>query len=340
MIGFIFVFLAYAGLNSYIFLRLGSLLGIKKRILFLLTAITTFAVPLSLYIEKAFPNMFSRGFYFISALWLGIFFFFICFLIIYEVIRQFYSVPHAGVIIVALVGLMTIISMINAAGIVIKEVEVPVENLEEEITIVQLTDLHLGAIRNSGFLERVIDKTEGLNPDMVLITGDMIDSSIHKNIFSPFGRINAPIYFVTGNHEVYEGIHKVYELINGSNIRVLRNEVVSEHGIQIVGIEYQGIPAIKKLDLDSTTPSVLMYHTPEGTEYAKEKGIDLQLAGHTHNGQIFPFTLLVSMRYQYVKGLYDLDDMHLYVSPGTGTWGPYMRLGSRNEITYLRLVPG
>ncbi|MFO7710876.1 MAG: metallophosphoesterase [Candidatus Woesearchaeota archaeon] len=339
MIGFIFVFLAYAGLNSYIFLRIGSLLGIKKRILYLLIAIATVAIPLSVFLETVFPNILSRIFYIISALWLGIFFFSICLLMIYEVVRLFYQVPHAGLIIVALVSLLTIISIINAAGISIKEVEVPVENLEEEVTIVQLSDLHLGAVRNSGFLERVIDKTEELNPDMVLITGDMIDSSIHEKIFADFERIGAPIYFVAGNHEVYEGIDKVYELINGSNIRVLRNEVVLDGGVQIVGIEYQEINAIKELDLDRTKPSLLMYHSPEGIGYAKDAGIDLQLSGHTHNGQIFPFNLFVRMRYKYIKGLYDLDGMMLYVSPGTGTWGPYMRLGSRNEITDLRLNP-
>ncbi|MBD3338920.1 MAG: hypothetical protein GF353_07420 [Candidatus Lokiarchaeota archaeon] len=81
-----------------------------------------------------------------------------------------------------------------------------------------------------------------------------------------------------------------------------------------------------------------MYHSPQGIEDAKKVGIDLQLAGHTHNGQIFPFNFFVRIFFKHIKGLYDLEDMFLYVSPGTGTWGPYMRLGLKNEITFLKLI--
>ena len=113
-------------------------------------------------------------------------------------------------------------------------------------------------------------------------------------------------------------------------------------GIQFVGIGYSDDKKLIKkklgrLKIAKNKPSVLLYHVPLGMEHAKKKGIDLQLSGHTHKGQVFPFNYLVMIEFRYLAGLYDIDGMKLYVSPGTGTWGPPMRLGSRNEITVLKL---
>jgi hypothetical protein len=116
-------------------------------------------------------------------------------------------------------------------------------------------------------------------------------------------------------------------------------------GLQVVGVDYpekegqKDNPVLKDIRIDSTKPSVLLYHTPAGLDDAVEAGIDLQLSGHTHNGQIFPFNYLAKLFYPKIKGLYRIKNMSLYVSPGTGTWGPPMRLGSNNEITLLNLVP-
>jgi len=337
--------LIYTGINSYVILRLGGLLGIGRNILYLWIALATFSLPVAVYVERIFPNIFSRIFYTVSALWMGILLFTLCSLLIYEAIRPFYTIPHAEIIIVIVVSALSVISIINAVGISVKEVEVPVKNLEKDVTIVQLSDIHVGTVRNSGFLKKIIEKTNKLDPDIVMITGDMVDASarLHSNMFSDFNKLRAPIYFVTGNHEVMEETDKVYELFNDTKIRILRNEAVNFNGIQIIGIEYSEDKGhlgkeLENMKIDKTKPTVLMYHSPQGMEAAKKAGIDLQLAGHTHNGQIFPFNFLVKIIYQHTKGLYDLEGMFLYVSPGTGTWGPYMRLGSKNEITLLNLI--
>jgi uncharacterized protein len=343
---FVALFLVvYLSLNSYVVLRLGGLLGIRKNFLYLWIVFVTFSLPAAVYAERYFPNIASRLFFTVSTLWMGVFLFTLCLLLLFEVIRPFYAIPHAGPIIVAVVGVLSIIAVINAAGIVVKEVEVPVENLQRDVTIVQLSDIHLGTIRNSAFLKRVVEMTKQLDPDVVLITGDMVDASarLHGSMFSEFNRVTAPIYFVTGNHEVYEGTDEVYALVEDTKIRALRNEVVDFDGIQIIGVEFSEGRGhlgkeLEKLKIDTAKPAVLMYHTPDGIEDAKRAGIDLQLAGHTHSGQIFPFNFLVRLRYPHIRGLYDLDGMFLYVSPGTGTWGPYMRLGSKNEITVLKLI--
>jgi predicted MPP superfamily phosphohydrolase len=101
----------------------------------------------------------------------------------------------------------------------------------------------------------------------------------------------------------------------------------------------KGNPMVGTLPIDRTRPSILMFHVPVGIEDAVKAGIHLQLSGHTHNGQLFPFTLFAKMLYGHVRGLYTINGMRLYVSPGTGTWGPPMRIGSSNEITLIHLVP-
>lgn len=336
--------LIYTTLNAYVILRLGSYLDINKNSLYILTLLATFSVPVSIYIEKKLTNILSKIFYIISTLWMGILNLALFLLLIYEFIRPFYIIQSIGIIIVIIVAILTLISVINASIVIIKNVEIPIKNLKKEITIVQLSDLHIGTIRGSSFLKKIIEKTKKINPDLVLITGDLVDnnSRVKTGMFEDFKKLKSLIYFITGNHEVYEGINEIYSHLGASNIEILDNKMVNFNEIQIIGIEFSEDKnhvkkELDKMGIDKIKPSVLMYHSPEGFEDAKTFGIDLQLAGHTHYGQIFPFNFLVRMRYKYTKGLYDLKGMFLYVSPGTGTWGPYMRLGSRNEITVLRL---
>jgi len=336
--------LIYTGLNSLVVLRLGGLLGVERTVLYAWIAFVSLSLPVAMLVERIFPNIVSRIFYTAATLWMGMLLFLVCSLLIYEVVSVFYSVPYAGLIIVVVVSVLTVVSTINATRIAVTEVEVPVEGLEEDISIVQLSDLHLGTIRNSGFLGTVVEKATRLDPDVVLITGDLIDASarIHEEMFEEVERFGVPVYFVTGNHEVYEGVDEVYSTLADTEIQVLKNEVVEYDDIQIIGVEYAERDGhlgeeIENLEIDETKPAVLMYHSPERVEDAKRAGIDLQLAGHTHAGQVFPFNFAVRMAFQYIEGLYDLGGLFLYVSPGTGTWGPYMRLGSRNEVTQITL---
>jgi len=336
--------LLYAGVNSLVVLGLGGLLGLGRPVLYTWIAVVTLSLPVSVYVERVYPNSLSRLFYTASTLWMGVLLFLGCSLLIYEVVSVFSPIPYAGPIIVIVVGVLSIISVRNATGIEVTEIDVPVEGLPEDISIVQLSDLHLGTIRDSEYLATVVERATRLDPDIVLITGDMVDANarLHTEMFDEFDRFGTPVYFVTGNHEVYEGLDEVYSLFDETQIRVLRNEVVDYDDIQIVGVEYAETDGhlgteLENLELDEAKPAVLMYHSPEGVEDSERAGIDLQLAGHTHAGQVFPFNFLVRIMFPYITGLYDLGGMFLYVSPGTGTWGPYMRLGSRNEITRITL---
>ncbi|MFC1733862.1 metallophosphoesterase [candidate division KSB1 bacterium] len=341
------IFLAvYITLNSYVIIRLGGLLGIKGNILYYIIVIITLSLPAAMFIENRIPNMITRVAYTIAALWMGVMLFLFFTLLIYEIIRPFYEIPYAGFIILGIVILLSIYSTVNAFSLTVKEVEVPMDNLKEEVTIAQLSDLHIGTIRNSRFLKNVAERVNELDPDIVMITGDLVDAAapLHTSMFSDFNKLRAPVYFVSGNHETYEDLGKVYELFNDTKITPLKNEAVTWDGIQVVGIEFSESKTylkeqLAKIKINKSKPVVLMYHPPMSMEDAKDAGIDLQLSGHTHNGQIFPFNFFVWLAFRHINGLYDLDGMYLHVSPGTGTWGPYMRLGSRNEITLLRLVP-
>jgi predicted MPP superfamily phosphohydrolase len=347
MLYFLLFLLVYISLNFYVVIRLGGYLGIEKNILYLLIILINFSLPISMYMERIFPNILSKIFYTISTFWLGILLFALCLLLIYEIISLFWTTSYAGIIIITGIAILSIASAVNASKITIKEVNIPIKNLKKNINIVQLSDIHIGTIRNSNFLKKIIKKTSQLNPDMIIITGDMVDASsrLNKEMFKDFNKFKSPIYFITGNHEVIENTEKTYSFLEETNIQILKNEIISFENVQIIGIEFSEDKnhleeKLKKINIDKSKPSILIYHSPEGYNEAKKLGINLQLAGHTHSGQIFPFNFIVKIKYKYIKGLYDLGNMFLYVSPGTGTWGPYMRLGSKNEITLIKLIPG
>ncbi|MCX6707718.1 MAG: metallophosphoesterase, partial [Candidatus Woesearchaeota archaeon] len=216
----------------------------------------------------------------------------------------------------------------------------------KELRIVQLSDVHLGTIHNKEYLSRIVDKTNKLNPDIVLITGDLFDggSMLKDDFILPLNGLKAKSFFSMGNHEQYEGIEDVTRILNETNVTILRNEVQKYKGVQIIGIdnppnEFGGKnDVIQSIKFNKSQPSILMYHPPKSLEEAQQAGVNLQLSGHTHDGQIFPFTLLSMIVYPRVHGLYDYIGTYMYVSPGTGTWGPPLRVGSNSEITLINLV--
>lgn len=154
--------------------------------------------------------------------------------------------------------------------------------------------------------------------------------------------LEAPVFLVTGNHEVYEGLENVLEVLKTTKINILQDEMVEIHDIQIIGVDYsvdtQHLKKVlSRLKIDNSKPSILMTHVPGELETANKAGIDLQISGHTHKGQLFPFNFLGRIVFPYFSGLYEYGGTSLYVSQGTGTWGPPMRFGSKNEVTFIKL---
>lgn len=243
----------------------------------------------------------------------------------------------------------------RAGTFVVTEVEIPVAGLERDITLMHISDVHIGRQRGRDYLERIVEETNRHNPDLVLINGDLVDadSALAPGVLSALARFNAPTYFTTGNHESYVDTERALAIIAGHGVRILHNQVVETHGLQLVGLDYMNadenafdMHAVNKLTIKEELPRIpivkrkpviLMHHSPVGLDYVSRAGIDLMLSGHTHAGQIFPATLVTPLLFPLNKGLHQHGNTYFFVSQGAGTYGPRIRLGSSNEINLIRL---
>jgi predicted MPP superfamily phosphohydrolase len=223
-------------------------------------------------------------------------------------------------------------------------------------TIAQLTDLHLGPTLQRAWLADVVRRTNELHPDVIAITGDLVDGSVDqlRDIVAPIAQLRARwgVYFVTGNHEYYSGVEEWMQELERLGVRVLRNERVSigtaEASFDLAGIDdHMGAgmapghgPDLRKAlaGRDPSRALVLLAHEPRGLDEASAAGVGLQLSGHTHGGQFWPWKWVVRLAMRYAEGLHRHGDTWIYVSDGTGFWGPPLRLGTTPEITLVTLA--
>jgi predicted MPP superfamily phosphohydrolase len=210
-----------------------------------------------------------------------------------------------------------------------------------------ISDVHLGHVRNGGFLRRMVAMIVKEEPDAIFIAGDLYDGTAidARRAAEPLSGLVAPrgVYFVAGNHEQFGDDSKYLEAIAAAGVRVLRNEKVEVDGLQIVGVPYRNAAhdgqlasVLDGIRLDRDRASVLLTHAPDHPEIAEAAGVSLQLSGHTHLGQFVPWTWMARRIYrQFVYGLSRIGGMQLFTSSGAGTWGPPLRLGSNPEIVML-----
>lgn len=216
--------------------------------------------------------------------------------------------------------------------------------------IVHISDLHIGPIYREKFLNRVVKKINSLEPAAIFIAGDFFDGmeSDFSFLKKPLAELQAPqgTYYGFGNHDLYLGFDKVLQLVADKNLIVLDNSLKVVEGLQIIGINYsfkRDFDLEKEIlyqsGYDKSKPSILIFHSPKNTYMARKAGIDLQLSGHTHDGQLFPFNYLANKFHDgYGYGLFDDDkEFNLVVSSGIGTWGPPMRTTARSEIVQITL---
>lgn len=240
----------------------------------------------------------------------------------------------------------------------VKPVQIALKRFPEALNgfrIVQLTDVHVGPTIDGAWLREVVNSVNALEPDVVAITGDLVDGSVAelRDHVAPLADLRAKhgVFFVTGNHEYYSGPDEWIAELRRLGVTVLRNERVSigdERGsFDLAGIDdYRakdygrghGADLAKAVEgRDPTGELVLLAHQPKHAFEAEKAGVGLQLSGHTHGGQIFPWGFFVKLDQTFVRGLDRLGDLAIYTSCGTGYWGPPMRVGAPAEITKIEL---
>jgi len=289
------------------------------------------------------------------------------------------SYPNTRVIAagcLALAVLITGYGVWNAFHPVVKKLEIEFENLPDSWknkTIVQLSDIHLGHFYGRAHLKRLVRKVNALDPELIFITGDLFDGMAGdiSGFTDGLRRFTARrgVFFITGNHEHYIGLDRALRVLGQTHINVLHNEAIKIDGLQIIGISYPGIQGVGQIQgLEKTGPTdddrrprIMLFHTPTNisprkgdgldrhfstywvpdTNFAaaQKLGADLQLSGHTHAGQIFPFGYLTKLLYKgFDHGIQRLDGFTIHTSSGVGTWGPPMRTGNRPEIVAINLI--
>jgi predicted MPP superfamily phosphohydrolase len=257
---------------------------------------------------------------------------------------------------------------VTLAGLVIArrrprvvEVDIPVTDLPEALhgfSIAQISDVHVGPTIKRGFVEGIVALVNGLKADLIAVTGDLVDGSVQQLSLhtAPLAGLAARhgAYFVTGNHEYYSGERAWSAEIRRLGMRVLKNEhvVLKHNGASLV---LAGVTDLSAHHFDAAEHSdpaaalrgapadagakILLAHQPNSATAAASAGFDVQLSGHTHGGQFWPWNLFVRFFQPFTGGLYRLKNLWVYVSRGTGYWGPPNRFGVPSEITRIRLIP-
>jgi predicted MPP superfamily phosphohydrolase len=252
--------------------------------------------------------------------------------------------PMVGLAVLVIWLALGIAGLIAATNIAERSLTFSHALLDRPYKLVQLSDVHVGS-RSPGFLRQAVAQAMTHRPDALLLTGDIVDaSSVRPEDLSALCGVSCPVYLSHGNHERYLGTEIAVAKFEGSGVALLRSRAVTQGRLQIIGIDDADSPdqvgeQLPEIDLSDGHYRILLYHRPDGWLSAIEARIDLMLAGHTHGGQIWPFNFVVKRRFKHMVGLFSQDDRHLYVSPGTGCWGPIMRLGTRAEMTVIDLVP-
>ena len=345
-----------------------SFFGIVDTYIKWIIAIWLFIFSISFIVASVLAHwkdtLFTRGLYVVAAAWLG----FLTYLVISCAIAwgiyflgayfQFeISTLILWIVTITAALLVGMYGLWNATHIRVTEVQVPIVWLDPEWEgkkIVQISDVHLGHVLRQDFLWDIVDKINNINPEFVCITWDFFDGMDGnlEHLSEPLNGIAAPrgVYYVDGNHEAYLGTERSLEAIGETKTHILRDQIVSFPGLQLIGISFLGGKGLTEKqnvlevahslpDFKPEVPYVLLYHKPFLLPTTNNSDSGLILFGHTHKGQLFPFTLIVKVIFGPLSyGLSQFGNLSVYVSSGVGTWGPPMRVGTIPEIVSIELV--
>ncbi|MBW2139994.1 MAG: metallophosphoesterase [Deltaproteobacteria bacterium] len=369
------IILIYGGMHLYVFNKVQAAFRLSARssaAAAVFMTVMVFSVIIGHLVERMGSNLFASLVLHISYIWLGLIFLFFMSALVIDVYRlsvyasgaltrQNFSTAMPSPMLSFFLPLMLAIVLniygyFEAKNIRTKEIVIKTSKLPKEsnkIRIVQVSDIHLGVMVSKKRLRRIIEMVKKTKPDILVSTGDLVDSSSHNigHFVKPLSLIDAKYgkFAVTGNHEFYTGLNQALEFTQDVGFTVLRGEGVTVAGvINIAGVDdptakrFGGITGKGEVELLSELPSehftVLLKHMPVVNNKAINV-FDLQLSGHAHGGQIFPFSLLTRLVFITDHGLLSLSKhSRIYVSRGTGVWGPPIRVMAPPEITVIDLV--
>jgi hypothetical protein len=298
-------------------------------------------------------------------------------LFVFTLLREFFllgahlllSAQHAAALVeISARWALGLTAFVTLAGLVIARrpprvvrVDIPVRGLPQDLhgfSIAQISDVHVGPTIKRGFVKDIVARVNALKADLIAVTGDLVDGSVQElsRHTAPLAALSARhgAYFVTGNHEYYSGERAWTAEIRRLGLHVLKNEhVVLQH--RSASLILAGVTDLSAHHFDAAESSdpvaalrgapahagakILLAHQPNSAPAAAAAGFDLQISGHTHGGQFWPWNLFVGFFQPYTGGLYKLKNLGVYVSRGTGYWGPPNRFGVPSEITHIRLIP-
>ncbi len=346
--------------HVYVFQRAFSIPGLARALppaaRLSLFALLWLSYPLGRLVARWIPGWLALGVELAGAVWMGVLFLAFASLLAADVVTGFGKLWPKGAVparsaALAVAGTLSVVALVQTArGPRVVRHEVKVSSLpggRTGLKLVQLSDLHLGRLLGERWLGRRVGEVNALAPDLVVVTGDLVDSDVGPvGPLAPVLRgLSAPlgVYGVTGNHEYYAGLDRCLAVYEAAGIRTLRDgSAEAAPGLVLTGVD--DLTARRQLGLDGHTLDrtfagvpkealvVHLSHSPLLVREAAGRGARLMLSGHTHGGQLWPFTFLSSIPYPFQAGRYEVDGMTLVVSRGTGTWGPPMRLFFRSEI--------
>lgn len=373
---FIIFFTVYTTLNYYVFIRgwqfLASYPSLKIPYTFLFIIIA-YGYVLAKMLYRSLPPIMYDIIIGVGAIWFAFLAYFIISLLLIDIIRLLNSWLNffptlinnnyetvkkiTGLSVILIVSLIVFLGNLNKRDIKIKELEIdlPKGNSKiSELNVVMASDIHLSPIDGEKLLSRIVEKMNSLNPDIILLAGDIVDDKAvildQRNIGESFKRLKPKygVYSINGNHEFINEVESSVKYAEQFGIKFLRDSyelidssfyVIGREDssmIQFTGKQRKSLNEIVK-NLDHKYPKILLDHTPFKLEQAEQNGIDLQLSGHTHHGQIWPANIITSMIYELSWGYLKKGKTHYYVSSGAGTWGPPVRTGSSSEIVNLKV---
>ncbi len=362
---FIFIALSvWAGLNSYVFWRLGSLPVIAgflpKWAIWTLAVACWSSLPVSRWLS-GFPDL-SAGIEVFAMTWLGILFLLFVSLLAVDIVSLngiFLSayvvrLRMAAAVLALVFGAIAIFQGNRAPVVNAQEVVLPGLPKERDgLKILFISDLHLGGQIGGAWLHALVGRISALAPDLIAIGGDVVDHDISRvrDMVPALSTLRAPlgVWAVLGNHDFYGGADEAAEIMQAAGFHVLRDEsAVPLSGLRFAGVDDLGVrahsgsvePALRSaltLVRSEKEGCVLLSHTPIGADEAAKAGAGLMLCGHTHGGQIWPFNFLVQLRYPELVGGFKHGAMTLFISRGAGTWGPRMRLWKPGEVVLITL---